>query len=186
MVADTIERRTRAPVDGESNRVLKYVRGFLVEPGTYTLRLAAIDGAGRLGSVDREIDAWQLSGEPLAVGDLMVGDAPSTPSEAIQIQPGVDVQLDTGRLAAYLELYADDPGSFQSAEVAVEIAENETGPALTTGAASLRDLDDVRHRAASTILPVGAASGRPVRRPSDRLIVRSRRREVGAAVSHPA
>ena len=153
VVADTVERRTRAPVGGESSRVLKYVRGVLVEPGTYTLRLAAIDGGGRLGSVEREIYAWQLSGEPLAVGDLMVGDAPSTPGEAIQ--PGVDVQLDTGRLAAYLELYADDPGSFQSAEVAVEIAENETGPALTTGAASLRGLDDARHRAASAILPVG-------------------------------
>ena len=184
VVADTVERRTRAQVGGESSRVLKYVRGVLVEPGTYTLRLATIDGGGRLGSVEHEMHAWQLLGEPLAVGDLMVDNAPSSPGEAIQ--PGVDVRLDTGRLAAYLELYANDPGSFQSAEVAVEIAENETGPALTTGAASLRDLDDSRHRAASVIPAGGRASGGPVRSPSDRLIVRSCRRDVGAAVSHPA
>ena len=153
VVADAIERTTLAPTGGGSSRVLTYVRGFLVEPGTYTLRLAAIDGGGRLGSIEHEVHAWQMSGERLAIGDLIVNNAPSSPGEGIQ--PGVDVRLDTGRLAAYLELYADDPETFARAEVAIEIAEDESGPALTTGAASLRDMSDPHDRVAATILPVG-------------------------------
>ena len=153
VAVDTIERSTLAPVGGETGRVLKYIRSFLVDPGTYTLRVAAIDGRGRLGSVEREVHAWEMSGEPLAVGDLIVDNAPGQPGEPIE--PGVDVRLDTGRLAAYLELYAADPGSFQSTQVAIEVAEQESGPALTAIAATLREMTDSRHQAASAVLPVG-------------------------------
>ena len=182
VVADSIERTTLAPTGGGSSRVLTYVRGFLVEPGTYTLRLAAIDGGGRLGSIEHEVQAWQMSGERLAIGDLIVNDAPASPGEGIQ--PGVDVRLDTGRLAAYLELYADDPEAFARAEVAIEIAEDESGPALTTGAASLRDMTDPHDRAAVAILPVGELPADQYLARAVVSLVRSCRREVGAAVSH--
>ena len=159
VAAHIIERSTLAPVGGETGRVLKYVRWFLVDPGTYTLRVAAIDGRGRLGSVEREVHAWEMSGEPLAVGDLIVDNAPGQPGEPIE--PGVDVRLDTGRLAAYLELYAADPGSFQSTQVAIEVAEQESGPALTAIAATLQEMTDSRHQAASAVLPVGQLPAGP-------------------------
>ena len=154
VVADSVERATLTPTDrGASSRVLSYVRGFLVEPGIYTLRLAAIDEGGRLGSIEHEVQAWEVSGEQLAIGDLIVDNAPSGPGEGIQ--PGVDVRLDTGQLAAYLELYADDPETFGEAEVAIEVADDETGPALTSGAATLRAMTDPHDRAAAAVLPVG-------------------------------
>ena len=152
VAAHIIERSTLAPVGGETGRVLKYVRSFLVDPGTYTLRVAAIDGHGRLGSVEREVHAWEMSGEPLSVGDLVVDNEPGQPGEPIE--PSVDVRLDTGRLAAYLELYAADPRSFQSTQVAIEVAEQESGPALTAIAATLQEMTDSRHQAASAVLPV--------------------------------
>ena len=152
VAAHIIERSTLAPVGGETGRVLKYVRSFLVDPGTYTLRVAAIDGRGRLGSVEREVHAWEMSGEPLSVGDLVVDNEPGQPGEPIE--PSVDVRLDTGRLAAYLELYAADPRSFQSTQVAIEVAEQESGPALTAIAATLQEMTDSRHQAASAVLPV--------------------------------
>ena len=159
VAVDAIERSTLAPVGGETGRLLKYVRSFVVEPGTYTLRVAAIDGRGRLGSVEREVHAWEMSGEPLAVGDLIVDNAPGQPGEPIE--PGVDVRLDTGRLAAYLELYAADPGSFQSTQVAIEVAEQESGPALTAIAATLQEMTNSRHQAASAVLPVGQLPAGP-------------------------
>ena len=159
VAAHIIERSTLAPVGGETGRVLKYVRSFLVDPGTYTLRVAAIDGRGRLGSVEREVHAWEMSGEPLSVGDLVVDNEPGQPGEPIE--PGVDVRLDTGRLAAYLELYAADPGSFQSTQVAIEVAEQESGPALTAIAATLQEMTDSRHQAASAVLPVGQLPAGP-------------------------
>ena len=159
VAAHTIERSTLAPVGGETGRVLKYVRSFLVDPGTYTLRVAAIDGRGRLGSVEREVHAWEMSGEPLSVGDLVVDNEPGQPGEPIE--PSVDVRLDTGRLAAYLELYAADPGSFRGAQVAIEVAEQESGPALTAIAATLQEMTDSRHQAASAVLPVGQLPAGP-------------------------
>ena len=159
VAAHIIERSTLAPVGGETGRVLKYVRGFFVEPGTYMLRVAAIDGRGRLGSVEREVHAWEMSGEPLSVGDLLVDNEPGQPGEPIE--PGVDVRLDTGRLAAYLELYAADPGSFQSTQVAIEVAEQESGPALTAIVATLQEMTDSRHQAASAVLPVGQLPAGP-------------------------
>ena len=100
-----------------------------------------------------------MSGEPLAVGDLIVDNAPGQPGEPIE--PGVDVRLDTGRLAAYLELYAADPGSFQSTQVTIEVAEQESGPALTAIAATLQEMTDSRHQAASAVLPVGQLPAGP-------------------------
>ncbi len=49
----------------------------MIEPGTYLLRMAFADSEGRIGSIERKVDAWQMNATGVSVGDLLVAQAPS-------------------------------------------------------------------------------------------------------------
>ena len=123
------EKRKLMPIDGRENVPLGYAARLLVEPGKYSLRLAAVDAEGRRGSVVRDLSAWKTAGEEFAVGDLMVG---APPPENRPMEPQVEPQVHEGVLAAYVELYASSPAAFDDAVVAMELADDVDGPPLAT------------------------------------------------------
>ena len=90
-----------------------------LEPGTYSLRLAAVDSEGRRGSVIHTVSAWQMAGEAFAFGDLFVGNMPEA---GVMVKPGVEPHVDNGALAAFIELYSTTPASLANAVVTFEIA----------------------------------------------------------------
>jgi VWFA-related protein len=49
------------------------VAGLLVEPGTYRMRVAATDAAGRAGAVDSDVSAAIVPAGPIHLGDLVLG-----------------------------------------------------------------------------------------------------------------
>lgn len=149
-----VQRPTLTPVDGLRGPLLEFAGMFSVDPGIYTLKLAAIDAQGRRGSLEHPLQAWQMTGVPFAVGDLMLADTPTTPGELIN--PPVEARLATGRLAAYMELYADQPATFDATQVKVEVAATDTGPALASAEGRLAPLADPKSRVVTTIVPVGA------------------------------
>ena len=101
---------TLSPGSGSPNQPLRFVGGVVVDPGTYSLRLAVVDQEGRRGSVVRDISAWKMAGEPFALGDLVVGPVPPQgKGVAIQVEPYVR----TDGVAAYLELYSTDEATWQ-------------------------------------------------------------------------
>ncbi len=65
------------PGSGSPNEPLKFVGGVVVEPGIYSLRLGVVDSEGRRGSIVRDVSAWKMAGETFALGDLIVGGAPT-------------------------------------------------------------------------------------------------------------
>lgn len=154
VAASGVQRATRALAEGARGPVLEHLGALSVDPGSYTLRLAAIDGDGRRGSIEHPTQAWQMSNVPFAVGDLVVADAPAKAGDPLR--PSVEPRLASGRLGAYLELYADPPAALEEAQVRIEIAADETSAALASGAGVVSPTGDPTSRAVSAVVPVAA------------------------------
>lgn len=147
------ERKTLSRADDRPTAPLEYITTILLEPGTYYLRLAAVDGEGRRGSVLHTVNAWQMAGEPFAFGDLFVG---SLPEAGVQVKPGVEPHVDTGTVAAFLELYSTTPAQLGTTEVTFEIAPDQDSPALVTRRATLVGGEAATRRVAQAAVDAGA------------------------------
>jgi VWFA-related protein len=144
-----------------SDRPLRYEMALAVNPGTYRLRIAAIDLAGNRGSVEREVQAWQTAGQELALGDLMLASVRDTKGGSIR--PPVLLKVDDGMVQAFTELYTNKPGSLEQAQVSFEVAEGPDTPVLTSsGAAFLGKPDGTSVAAAATVVVGALPPGRYV------------------------
>ncbi len=150
LMASGQERKIYSP---NTDLPLLYDLTMPVEPGSYRLRIAAIDNAGNSGSVEREVKAWGMSDQEVSMGDLLL-----TPARALKngdIRPTVTLKVQDGQLATYTELYTNKPGGLESTTVVFEIAASPEGPTLYTGRAEIRERPDGTYRQALAILPVG-------------------------------
>ena len=152
VVTEGAQRVTLSPEDGPAGPVLEYASSFAVEPGNYTLKLAVVDPGGRRGSIEHPVQAWQMTGVPLAVSDLVLDDAPTTPGE--RLRPHVEPRLTGAHMAAHLEVYVDVPDSFDGMDVEVQVARERTGEALVSTPARLSPTEDPTHRIVSALIPV--------------------------------
>jgi VWFA-related protein len=157
---------------GSPNEPLRFVGGVVVEPGTYSLRLAVVDQEGRRGSIVRDVSAWKMAGEPFALGDLVVGPVPPQGKGiAVQVEPYVG----TDGVAAYLELYSTTEAIWKGTTVAFEIADSEDAPALATLDASVEPGRQPTWRVATGIVPAKAL-------PPGRYVTRAKIARDGKAV----
>jgi VWFA-related protein len=111
---------------GASPRLL--LTSMLLEPGEYTLRLAAVDDTGRSGSVHHTINARLApAAGKLTASDLIlmpqlnVGDTP---------RPRPSAVIDTEGLSVMLDVSGDDAALLGRAKVTVQIADGENGSPL--------------------------------------------------------
>ncbi len=137
-----------------SKDVVTLASTSVVDPGAYTLRLAARDRTGRRGSVVHTVKAALVSTSGLEMSDLMLG---STGSEA-GFRASARPVAEGGRLTVHLELRGKDAARVQRAGVALEVAEVEGGPALVS--VPMPTIGDAGDRAAQvtlalSILPPG-------------------------------
>ncbi|MEO8683039.1 MAG: hypothetical protein ABI665_28595, partial [Vicinamibacterales bacterium] len=120
-----------APASVRENSPHLILTSVLLDPGEYTLRLAAIDDTGRSGSVHGSINArlTKLAGS-LNVSDLMLVPQPPNPGETPRPRPsGV---IDTDTIFAMLEMTSTNLQQLGKAKVAVQIADGDNGQALVT------------------------------------------------------
>jgi hypothetical protein len=127
-------KATLAPGAGSPNEPLHFVSGVVLEPGIYSLRFGVVDDEGRRGSVVRDVNAWKMAGEPLALGDLIVG---SLPTSGQGLRAEVEPYVLDDRLAAYMELYSNAESTWTNAKVTFEIADYQDSPALASLPAQL-------------------------------------------------
>ena len=121
-------RLAPASVRGASPRLI--LTSVLLDPGEYTLRLAAMDDTGRSGSVHSTINArlTKLPGS-LNVSDLVLVPQPPNPGETPRPRPtGV---IDTETISAMIEMTGDQQ-QLGKAKIAVQIADGDNGQALVT------------------------------------------------------
>jgi VWFA-related protein len=98
-----VEQVTLKPAAGQPDGALVYTAAALVPPGTYTLRVAAADGALRLGSVAHSFDARATDAGSAKLSELVVFDP--YVAEPGKPRPSVSATA-TGQLTCYLEAYA--------------------------------------------------------------------------------
>jgi len=134
VVAGNTEKRTLSAPDGQTTTAPAYLGELVVDAGTYSLRFGAVDSAGRRGGVVREVSAWKFTGEEFALGDLLIGDFPASGEPTVR--PGVEPRVKES-LAAYFELYSTAAGTYDNTKVNIEIADEQDGPALTSGPARI-------------------------------------------------
>ena len=128
-IASNVEKRTLARSSIDPTRAV-FAGSVTIEPGTYLLRMAFADSEGRIGSIDRKIDAWQMNSTGVSVGDLLVAQAPS--DNATPIQPSIEPQVGNGRLAAVMEIYAPNLQSIQGLQGTLEVVPSENARPLTS------------------------------------------------------
>jgi VWFA-related protein len=133
---------------------IRYELSVAVDPGTYRLRLAAVDMAGKSGSVEREVPAFGMANHELALGDLILSSVRE--GRGNDLRAPVVLQVADGQLATYTELYTNKPGTLDDTKVTFEVADTADGPALQTSAADIRERPDQTMRQALTVVPVGA------------------------------
>jgi len=127
--------------------VLETAFVMIIEPGTYSLKLGIVDAAGQRGSLEHPVLAEPRTGGPLDVGDLMVAD-PSLSQPGGRL-PSVEARVSSGRLLAYIELYAESPALWEQTTVQIDVAADVTGPALAQAMAIPQGPEDTRRRVAS-------------------------------------
>ena len=128
-----------------------FTTALTVKPGQYTLKVAARDAAGRLGRVDAAVKAiLPRTADPgVETSDLLLG---LPPSAGVPFRPGVSLEISGRSLVAYLEIYGRDPESLKQMRVVMEIARDETSPALRSVDARMVDAPTSGRRVAQTAL----------------------------------
>ena len=127
-----------------------YVGATLVSPGTYNLKLAAIDDQGRRGSVEHRFEARLRVGGPFRFGDLMLADGEVGRALLPKIEPRVSREVVTG----YSEIYASDPARFDGATVAFEVAKDANAAPLASAPAVVGETADAGRRMIQGAVPV--------------------------------
>jgi hypothetical protein len=127
---------------------LRFTTSVVVEPGLYTLRLAARDRSGRPGTVEHPVKGALNSLPAFEVSDLLLG-IPPPPGGAFQ--PAVDLGVSEGVLVSHLELYGKD---LDKAAVQLEVAKADDAPALKSVAARLATSPDPTRRVAQAVVDV--------------------------------
>lgn len=136
-------------------RVQKYVGAALVAPGTYTLKVAVVDGAGKRGSVERTFTARINGFGQLHATDLLIADNSARGTEGLP--PSVAADFTGDQLHGYLELFSEVPEQLKNATVVIEVAENEAGRALDSTPARFQQaqIGGDRRRVAEAGVPIG-------------------------------
>ena len=129
-----------------------YTLPITAAPGRYALRVAAVDGSGRGGSVEHRLRVGlALSDAPVVLGRLVLGDAEAP----VESGRGDEVVVSSGELAVALDVQAESAWVFHRVRGAVEVARDETGPPLVQVVAPLRGGEAEPRRTASARVAVG-------------------------------
>jgi VWFA-related protein len=150
--ASAIERKTLGPLDPSRPGPAVYTVAEVVDPGSYTLKLAATDATGRRGSVEHPVVARLASSEGLEVSDLVVADRPRQAGSTWR--PAIEaVVQDT--LTAYLEVYSADRGRLRQSSVSFEVSADEKSPALLSVSSKLQETKQADRNVAEGSVPLG-------------------------------
>jgi hypothetical protein len=116
-------------------------------PGTYTLRVAALDAAGRAGVAEDSVVVSLVQAGPLSLGALMLG-----VSRPEGMRPQLEFAVEPSAIASF-DLFGGSPQ--QRLAAVLEITRDPDSPALVTLPVTLTRIDDSRVTATGT-LPIGA------------------------------
>jgi VWFA-related protein len=146
----------------ESPRLL--LTSVALDPGEYTLRIAAVDNTGRGGSVHHSLTAKLNPGpKGISVSDLMLVPQPPVAGELPRPRPTTVIDNET--VSAMIELTGADQGLLGRTKVTLQISDAENGSTLVNVEARQVQRGNVRAFAAQMrlgVLPSGEYIARAV------------------------
>jgi VWFA-related protein len=129
-----------------------YLGAITASPGTYRLKLAVVDDAGKRGSVEHTIQARLTNAGQLHVTDLLLGEEGGSGGSLI---PTVTANFNGDLLHGYLEVHSEAPEVLKSAAVDIEVASTADARAIETAAARMVEQSaKPDRRAAEGIVPI--------------------------------
>jgi VWFA-related protein len=157
--------------------VAVYSGSILLDPGTYVVRFAVADSEGRMGSVERKVDVWQMNAAGLTVGDLLIAQATGDPTA---VTAAIEPHVGNGQLAAMMEVYAPNMQAIDGLRATLDVLATEKAPPLATspmriapgdtpeiavlhGVLNTAPLPPGRYLARATVMQGGKAHGHIVR-----------------------
>jgi VWFA-related protein len=154
LAASGLERANLPRLDPAKPSPLHYLRTAPVDPGQYTLKVAAVDARGTRGSVEHLVSATAIRTSSLSLGDLIVTEPGETAGEGIR--PGVDPVVRGGVVQLVLPVHSANARDLAERRIALEIAESEEGAAVASADARLGVGDSLNagSRLAQATLPV--------------------------------
>ncbi len=152
VIGDAVEKQRLAVSRGSGAGSASFVSVAGLKPGSYTLRVAAIDASGRVGSVDHAFSAALGDGDGIAIGDLLLLDPTRAPNEGLA--PLADGRIRGQAVGAYLEVYgrASRP---VATTASFGIADRADGEMLLSQRASVSKPDPAGHSTVEARLDIG-------------------------------
>ena len=152
-----VESRRLPLIGTGDDATLSFVETVLLTPSRYTVRFAAADASGRMGSVEHQVTAGLVGGAGAMFSDLVLVD-PSRVAES-GLSPLADGRTWSDRVDAYLEIYPQTTTSFSV--VKLEVAERPNGEPLVSFTTTTKEVDPGRRWTAQggvdlSALPPGA------------------------------
>ena len=136
LISDLLGKRVAGgdiPLSHANEGVLPFSTNVSVAPGTYIVRVAVMDSAGRVGSVDHRADARDVQIGPLsATGPVLV----RVPRNEGTPYLALDSVRQDERLALEIDLEGER-ARLETADVEFEIASTVDGPALLRPTAAI-------------------------------------------------
>ena len=147
---------------GESPRLA--LTSILLDPGEYTLRMAAVDDTGRGGSVHHTINArLNRVTNNISASDLMLVPQPPTAGDLPRPRPSTVIDNET--VSAMIELTGSDQAALGRTKVILQISDAENGNPLVNVEARQTQRGNVRAHAATlrlSVLPPGEYVARAI------------------------
>jgi hypothetical protein len=125
LVSSQIEPAVTTEISPET-MTQTYLGAITASPGTYRIKLAVVDEAGRTGSVERMMQARLTSAGQIHLTDLLLGDE----TGGSGLRPTVSAQFKGDILHGYVELHSEAAEPLQNAQVTFEVANNPQARAL--------------------------------------------------------
>jgi tetratricopeptide (TPR) repeat protein len=150
VVGGFVKKETLKPYGSGPGACLKFSEAILVNPGLYTLKLAAVDSKGRRGSAVHSVVAEIPRAGGVETSDLLLID-PSG-GEAEGGAPAVTSTIAGESVGLYMEIYYPRSLSVKQVQVTLEIGSNAESPALFTRSAAVVDRPAQRRWVAAEVI----------------------------------
>ena len=129
-VRGTDLQKSLLPAKGQDGKPQSYLSAVVLDPGIYTVKVVAVDGAGRRASVERTFEAKLTAVGQLRLGELMLTET----RQGEPVRPIIDGHA-SETMTAYLELYSAAEPQLQNAAVTIEVASTPDSQPLISASA---------------------------------------------------
>ena len=145
------EQRIALPPGAAPGQPQTFAGAVVLDPGVYSLTVAAVDDEGRRATVEHGFEARVTSAGQLRLSDLMLAEPPAS---GRTVSPSVTGRITTETLVAYAELYSAAEPQLQMASLTLEVARDAEGRALESAPMRLVGADTAKLRTVEASVPL--------------------------------